>query len=252
MFRRRTCGEVKMTVNYIDPVKTNPLIGVVDCVFDYPIVDTGWIVKRWFQIDLDKLQQWYVDLEKKYSDWKWKYGDHKYMWRYDANKDTGNGLRDDTSWIMLTWGNDTKGPVPWMRYIAKQEYDARMPQNIEGEGMGERECLYGYGLDILKNMPVAPHDVQVAIHTPGTRLPEHQDGHDKFRFHIPIFTNPDARFIINGHDIHLPADGWCYLVNTTYLHSTNNRGNIDRVHIYGNTWVDHILKLDLSGKETVI
>jgi hypothetical protein len=228
----------------------NPLAHEVDCIFDYPVVETGWIVRRWFPVDMDKLLAWHNDLMRDYGDWVWKYGDHNFMWKYDANEKTGNLLKDDTAWIMLTWGDDTKGPVPWMRYIAKPEFNSKMPRNTKmfNEGLGARECLSGYGLELLEKMPAAPHDVQVAIHTPGTKLPEHQDGPDKFRFHIPILTNSDARFVINGQDIHLPADGWCYLVNTTYLHSTDNKGNTDRVHIYGNIWANDILNLDLTGE----
>ncbi len=232
----------------------NPLAKEVDCIFDYPIVETGWIIKRWFPVDTEKLVSWYDNLIKEYGDWKWEYGKHKYMWKYDANEKTGNPLKDDSSWIMLTWGDETKGPVPWMRYIAKPEYDTSMPRNTQSfkEGLGARECLTGYGLEILQSMEIPPHDVQVAIHTPGTRLPEHQDGIDKFRFHIPILTNPDAMFIINGKEMHLPADGWCYIINTTYMHSTDNRGNSDRIHIYGNIWAEDVLKLNLSNCETLL
>lgn len=238
----------------------NPLSKEVDCITDYPIVDTGWIVKKWFRVDLEKLLEWYKNLTDEYQDWIWTYGKHKDMWKYDANEKTGGGIQEDTSWLMLTWGDDRKGPVPWLRYIAKEEYDCRMPQNTTyskemggyTEGLGARECLKGYGLEILEKMPIPPHDVQVAIHTPGTKLPPHQDGHDKFRFHIVLKTNPDARFIINGQDIHLPADGWCYIVNTTYLHSTDNKGSEDRIHIYGNIWLKDVMKLELENCETVI
>jgi hypothetical protein len=242
-----------MSITINENISSNPLSKKVDCIFDYPIVETGWIVKRWFPVDLDKLRDWHSDLMKNYSDWVWRFGDHNHMWKYDANKDLGNPIKDDSSWMMLTWGDDTEGPVPWMRYIAKPEHDAPMPRNTTrlNEGLGARKCLYGYGLEILENMPAPPHDVQVAIHSPGTRLPPHQDGHDKFRFHIPIYTNPDARFIINGVDLHIPADGWCYIVNTTYLHSTDNQGDADRIHIYGNIWVEDVLKLTLD-EETIL
>lgn len=225
----------------------------VDCITKYPIVDTGWIVKRWFRVDQKKLLDWYNKTKEDYQEWFWVYGKHKDMWKYDPNHLTGNGLQQDTSWLMLTWGNDTKGPVPWLRYIAKPEYDSAMPRNTGDESLGQRECLNGYALDIIQNMPCAPHDIQIAVHTPGTKLPSHQDSNDRFRFHIPIITNPDARFIINGIDIHLPADGWCYLVNTTYMHSTENLGNTDRVHVYGNIWVEDILALDdLQDLEKVL
>jgi hypothetical protein len=232
---------------------TNPLSSRVDCITDYPIVDTGWIIKKWFPVDQQKILDWYYQTKKDFSDWFWTYGKHKDMWKYDANGLTGNGIQEDTSWLMLTWGDGTKGPVPWLRYIAKPEHDAVMPRNINDEPLGNRECCTGYALEIFKTMPCAPHDIQIAVHSAGTKLPPHQDGHDKFRFHIPIVTNEDARFIINGHNLHLPADGWCYLVNTTYLHSTENHSNVDRIHIYGNIWTDDVLALpNLNDLETVL
>jgi len=244
---------IQVVENYYND---NPLAKKVDCIFDHPVVKTDWIVKKWFKVDIDRLKNWHRELEENYGHWKWKYGDHNYMWKYDLNHETGNPLKADSSWIMLTWGDDTKGPVPWMRYVAKTEYNASMPRNTNNgginEGLGARECLTGYALEIFGNMPCPPHDIQVAIHTPGTQLPSHQDGSDKFRFHIPIHTNEDARFIINGNDIHFPADGWCYLVNTTYLHSTDNRGTTDRIHIYGNIWANDVMKLDLSNAETIL
>jgi hypothetical protein len=237
----------------IENTSPNPLSSKVDCITDYPVVDTGWIIKKWFPVDQQKIINWYHATKKEYEDWFWTYGKHKDMWKYDANKLTGNGIQEDTSWLMLTWGDDRKGPVPWLRYIAKPEYDAVMPRNINNESLGARECCTGYALEIFNSMPCPPHDIQIAVHSPGTKLPPHQDGDDKFRFHIPIITDNAARFIINGHDLHLPADGWCYLVNTTYLHSTENHSSIDRIHIYGNIWTKDVLSLNnLDDLETIL
>jgi hypothetical protein len=231
----------------------NPLSSKVDCITDYPVVNTGWIIKRWFKIDQNKILDWYYQTKNQYSDWFWVYGKHKDMWKYDPNDLTGNGLKEDTSWLMLTWGNNKKGPVPWLRFIAKPEYDSNMPKNNKDEPLGARECCTGYALEIFNTMPCPPHDIQIAVHSPGTALPQHQDKQDKFRFHIPIITHIDSRFIINGENIHLPADGWCYLVNTSYLHSTENHSNIDRVHIYGNVWTDDVLALkNLDTLETIL
>lgn len=236
-------------VKIIENNNPNPLAEIVDCISDYPIVDTGWIIKPWFKIDLERLRSWWDKTRVDYQDWIWTYSKHKYMWKYDPNEQLGKFMQDDTSWLMLTWGDNTKGPVPWLRYVAKPEYDTRMPTNNEQEGLGARECCNGYMLEILNSMPAPPHDVQIAIHSPGTKLTPHQDGHDKFRFHIPIYTDKHSRFIINDQDIHLPADGWCYLVNTTYLHSTDNKSDIDRIHVYGNVWVEDILKLNLPDEK---
>lgn len=225
----------------------------VDCITEYEILDLGWIIKRWFRVDQDRLINWYSTTKKEYQEWFWTYGKHKEMWKYDPNHLTGNGLQPDTSWLMLTWGDNTKGPVPWLRYIAKPEYDIDMPKNKSNEPLGNRECCVGYALEIFQTMPCKPHDIQIALHTPKTKLPPHQDKPDKLRFHIPIVTNPQARFIINGVDLHLPADGWCYLVNTSYIHSTENNGTSDRAHIYGNVWLADVLQIsNLNDLETIL
>lgn len=247
---------------YLKPYPKNNLSDKVDgIIFDYDILDTGWLVKKWFRYDQDLLIKWYNDLLENYNDWRWEYGKHRYMWKYDPliNLENDAHLQDDTAWIMLTWGNDTPGPVPWLRTLTKDEYNAFMPRNTSEsklvktpEGLGARKCFNGYLRNVIESMPCGPHDIQVAIHTPKTKLPKHQDTPDKLRFHMPIVTNPDARFIINDNDIHLPADGWCYLVNTSYLHSTNNKGSIDRTHVYGAVWTHELFNLNLDECETVI
>jgi len=247
--------------NKLRPYPKNDLTKKVDVIFNYDVLELGWLIKKWFRYDQTLLKEWYNDLLLNYDDWKWKYGEHKYMWKYDPLSQLGNDahLENDTSWIMLTWGDNKVGPVPWLRTLVKDEYNAAMPRNTsesklvkEPESLGARECFYGYAKQVIEEMSCGPHDIQVAIHTPNTKLPQHQDTPDKLRFHMPIITNTDARFIINGNDIHLPADGWCYLVNTSYLHSTHNKGNTDRVHIYGAVWTHNILDCDLTQCETVL
>jgi len=229
-------------------MSNNPLSSVVDCIKDYPIIETDWRIKKWFKIDIERLNQWYESLIDQYGTWKWEYGKHNYMWKYDPNPNLEYGFQSDTAWIMLTWGNDQEGPVPWLRSIAKEEYNTNMPH----DQLGARKCFFGYGLEIIKNMPIPAYDIQVAIHTPNTKLPRHQDSPEKFRFHIPIKTNEHARFIIDSIDVNLPADGWVYLVNTTYLHHTENCGTTDRIHIYGGVMTDAVMSLDLNKLETLI
>jgi hypothetical protein len=258
----------KNKLNVIQPIIAEKLISSnykiqfpdqVNCIINYDIVDTGWAIKKWFRYDQTKLVHWYNNFIKEYEDWKWSYGLHKDQWMYDPQEKIGNFMKHDTSWIMLTWGDDRKGPVPWLRYIAKPEYVSQMPKNLNSCGadeldnnLGARECFKGYAREIIDSMPCGPHDIQVAIHTPGTQLPSHQDLPDNFRFHIPIETHSDATFTIEGKEIHIPADGWVYLVNTSKLHSTNNKSNIDRVHIYGSVWAHQILELDLEKLETIL
>jgi hypothetical protein len=226
----------------------NSLSKQVDCISDYNELNTGWLIKRWLPVDQEKISQWYEDLLENYSDWIWIYSQHKDMWKYDPNTELGKFMADDAAWLMLTWGDNTKGPVPWMRSIAKDKYNSTMPHDI----LGERECFTGYALDVIKNLPARARDIQVSIHTPGTSLPPHQDSPEKFRFHIPVKTNEQATFTIDGNEVHIPADGWIYLVNTTYIHSTENAGDHERVHIYGGVMTEDILYLDLNNCETIL
>jgi hypothetical protein len=221
---------------------------VPDAIKEYPVVETDWLIKRWIKIDQYRLLDWYEQLLTEYSDWKWEYDKHKYMWKYDPQEKIGEHFQPDTAWLMLTWGDDTLGPVPWLRTITKDEYNAQMPS----DRLSPRECFKGYALDVISSFPITATDVQVAFHTPGTALPEHQDSPEKFRFHIPITTNPDAKFVINGRETHLPPDGWVYIVNTSYPHYTDNQGSDTRVHIYGAIGSEDLLKLDLSNCETII
>ena len=226
----------------------NELSKQVDCIKDYDELETDWRIKRWIPIDQQKIVEWYNNLINEYNDWIWTYSKHKNMWKYDPNEQLGKFMADDASWVMLTWGDDTKGPVPWMRAIAEEQYSPTMPH----DKLGERECFAGYALDVVKSLPARARDIQVSIHTPGTSLPPHQDSPEKFRFHIPIETNDQATFTIDGKEVHIPADGWIYLVNTTYLHSTENSGSSTRTHIYGGVMTEDILNLDLSDCETFI
>jgi hypothetical protein len=221
---------------------------VPDAIKEYPVVETNWLIKRWIKVDQCQLLDWYEQLLTEYSDWKWEYGKHKYMWKYDPQEKIGEHFQPDTSWIMLTWGDDTPGPVPWLRTITKDEYNVQMPSR----SLSPRKCFTGYALDLISKFPITATDVQVAMHTPGTSLPLHQDQPKRFRFHIPIITNPDAKFIINGYETHLPADGWVYIVNTSHFHCTRNQGTSTRVHIYGSILSEELLDLDLSNCETII
>ena len=79
----------------------------------------------------------------------------------------------------------------------------------------------------------------VTIHTPGTKLITHTDSTDKIRIHIPIHTNIDSNWILDGEQIHMEP-GYAYLVNTSIPHSVENKGTTDRIHLYGKVWVDEI------------
>lgn len=203
-------------------------------------VDLGWSVKRWFPVDIDKLRQWYTELETRFQHCKFVYENHKYMWRDDPGDSEGiigHKFMPDTAWYTLCWSKDIDGPLPPERGQALPEY-----QDYDDDSLCPRRCFFGYALEIVQSIPFKTKRWIVSIHTPGTRLITHQDSPEKIRVHIPIYTNNDSNWIIADEQYHLEP-GWAYLINTTLPHSVENTGNTNRIHLYGKIWTEDILNV---------
>jgi hypothetical protein len=217
-------------------------------IIEFPIIDTGWKIKPWFKIDLEKLRSWYEDLEKNYGDWKFIHGEHKWMWKEDPSDptgETGHKFMPDSAWYNLSWNPpDRQGVLPPERSNAKPEFKDTEEDVPE---LFPRECFNGYMLEVGEEIAskVRTKKVIVSILTPGTILHTHQDAPDKFRFHIALYTNDNAYWIIDGERIQIPADGWVYLVNTSYPHSLYNEGDSPSIKIYGKIYTEDVLKLNL-------
>lgn len=208
----------------------------------YPQVDLGWKVKPWFKVDVHKLRAWYSDLENNYADWKFVMKDNEHIWQepiVDPEGITGHRLMPDTSYYTLCWNSNEPGPKPFEQGQAKPEY-----RDNDNNQLNPRECFKGYALDIITKLPVRSKKWLVTIHTPGTKLITHQDSPDKIRVHIPIYTNDQSLWIIDGEEFYMEP-GMAYLVNTTLPHSLENKGTTDRIHLYGKVWTEDIKKLEL-------
>ncbi len=70
---------------------------------------------------------------------------------------------------------------------------------------------------------------------PGARIREHRDHHlglenGEVRVHVPVTTNPDVDFVVNGVRLAMnPGEAW--YVNFNLPHRVANRGATDRVHL---------------------
>jgi hypothetical protein len=69
----------------------------------------------------------------------------------------------------------------------------------------------------------------------GSKIREHRDlnlGYEdgEVRVHIPILTNPDVDFIVDGQRLDLQP-GECWYINFNLPHSVDNRGSTDRIHL---------------------
>lgn len=87
--------------------------------------------------------------------------------------------------------------------------------------------------------------------TPGSVIKPHYDHdlaaeHGAARLHIPITTNPDVEFLLNGTPVTMaPGEAWYLRLMDT--HSVVNRGTSDRVHLVIDAVVDDWLSEILAA-----
>jgi len=69
---------------------------------------------------------------------------------------------------------------------------------------------------------------------PGAQVQQHVDVNyywrTHLRVHIPVVTNPGVAFTCDGETVHLAA-GECWLLDSFYQHSVENRGSALRIHL---------------------
>ena len=75
----------------------------------------------------------------------------------------------------------------------------------------------------------------------------YEDG--SFRLHIPIITNPDVEFILDGKRL-VMNEGECWYIDANFEHSVANRGKQDRIHLVidgiRNDWTDDLFYKEAS------
>ena len=81
---------------------------------------------------------------------------------------------------------------------------------------------------------------------PGSVIKEHHDNDLRFeqgvaRLHIPVVTNPDVIFLLNGERIVLDA-GACWYLRLSDPHAVYNGGASDRIHLVIDVRVNDWLK----------
>jgi quercetin dioxygenase-like cupin family protein len=78
----------------------------------------------------------------------------------------------------------------------------------------------------------------------------YEDG--SFRLHIPIITNPDVEFILDGKRL-IMNGGECWYIDANFEHSVANRGKQDRIHLVidgiRNDWTDDLFYKEASENE---
>lgn len=93
----------------------------------------------------------------------------------------------------------------------------------------------------------------------GSVIKEHRDAelsfeHGQVRIHIPVFTNPEVEFILEGEEMQL-QEGECWYMNFNLRHAIHNKSSRTRVHLVidavVNDWVKELFSQPgLLRKET--
>lgn len=80
----------------------------------------------------------------------------------------------------------------------------------------------------------------------------YEDG--SFRLHIPIITNSEVEFILDGNRL-IMNEGECWYIDANFTHSVANRGTEDRIHLVidgvRNDWTDDLFFKE-AGQEQFI
>ncbi|WP_343637737.1 aspartyl/asparaginyl beta-hydroxylase domain-containing protein [Fluviicola sp.] len=109
-----------------------------------------------------------------------------------------------------------------------------------------KQC--GYFKEILDTFQFPVLSVRLLRLEAGAEIKPHTDhelGYEdgQFRLHIPIVTNPDVEFILDGERLTM-LPGECWYTNVNLVHSVANRGTVDRVHLVidgeRNAWTDEL------------
>ncbi len=92
-----------------------------------------------------------------------------------------------------------------------------------------------YFQEVLTAFQGAPEVARLMKLTAGSRIKEHTDLGLAFedgvvRIHVPVVTNPDMEFNLNGERV-VMNEGECWYLRLSDPHWLENRGSTDRVHM---------------------
>jgi hypothetical protein len=107
---------------------------------------------------------------------------------------------------------------------------------------------------VLAQLQCPLHAVRLLRLRAGAVIREHRDhrlGYEdgEVRLHVPITTNPDVAFVVNGQRQVLNP-GECWYINFNLPHRVANRGTTDRVHLVVDCAVNDWLRALLAAEST--
>ncbi|MDB5036104.1 MAG: L-proline cis-4-hydroxylase [Chlorobi bacterium] len=110
-----------------------------------------------------------------------------------------------------------------------------------------------YVQEVLASLGSPLDAVRLMKLAPGSVIKEHTDHalsaeEGTIRLHIPVITNPDVDFRLNGERVTM-NEGECWYLRLSDPHSVANRGVTDRVHLVIDARIDRWMEERLNQAE---
>ena len=134
----------------------------------------------------------------------------------------------------------SKSNPPWPEVISEFSYAEK---SLKPER--KTPLVFGIAEKILEAVPYAHHVIMSVFPPTGATIP-HTDQDFLLRVHIPVYTNPDIRWLTDSgyHDMWTP--GQAYICDTRKMHAAYNDSKEDRVHFIfaiEDKYIDEIRKV---------
>jgi len=105
-----------------------------------------------------------------------------------------------------------------------------------------------YFRQVLEEIPINKSTVRLMRLGAGAIIKEHCDsfGDEEVRIHVPVTTNPEVEFTLEGQRVEMNA-GSCWFLDFRRPHSVVNHGEGSRTHLvidgYRNDWLEEKLAM---------
>lgn len=172
--------------------------------------------KYYGQIDVSKIDTLLSNIELDWDEYTYRQTD-----RYG---------QADTKTIPLLWSEDFINNTTWKSY------------EIFEDSLNKIEN------DLIDLMGIGQIEVALLINLPKNKkiLPHTDSGHEHFfktkRIHIPIITNDRCNFIVGDEIVQMKSGEIWEIDNANKVHSVNNDGDTDRIHLLIDYQINPITK----------
>lgn len=140
-------------------------------------------------------------------------------WDEYTFRQTNRKGQQHTKTIPLIWSEDFEKKIIWKSYKFF-EIPLTQIRNILMNLIGDGEIITALLINLPKNKKILPHTDSGNEHFFKTK-----------RLHIPIITNDKCNFMVGDETIQMKRGEIWEIDNSNKIHSVNNDGNIDRIHL---------------------